>query len=747
MIKSIKLYNCYGIKKLEWNGGFLKKNNIVFAPNGVMKTSFAETFQCFKKGEYPKDELIDGLTTTFEIEDDNGAKFNENTPVTDLCKIKSVIFANNYFDNINFDKNLFKYALSDKLRVKKNSNDLLKNKYTLELNFIAKNAVGISNDKYDNSFLRRVTSSEMDAALLEKMENSYSKKFSDLTVHLCNKYKFNELFDEKIEKIITAPDLLEKWNEYKKLYDDEIEKLEIFKKTGFNIEKFESVIKHAEKEKYFAANHKLKIFGDSDEYDLEKSNNKINDLKEQIFSSNPKIKSIYDDAKKIFTNKETKEFGKKLDEDSNLMKLLADYKNNKQDFILYNLTKKTSKNEIIDLKQNVLSFYKCIEEISKEAKSEIQEWEEIIKQYRTKFFCDTIDFEIDSSNTEDSVMIPKFKFYIKHSNKPLDDATKKRLSSGEKKVLLILNILFEVEISKKMNKPFIVILDDIVESFDYKNKYAVLNYIREISDNDLVQIFIFTHNFDFYRDCQRLMDTSLSSHMFADKILNSDGTVKEIKFEEISNKYKDYKFLQDWKSNTDKPEIHFAILPFARNIFQIDKGGKSNEYKSSCDYMHYDYSRTKNLTSESFINLLNNWQSINFIIPSSINKNDSYYKYLNWTVKELLKNKSNQNEFSLEAKIVYSLFLRIACEQLVFTKHKNEYIDKFSNISVNDAIKKNSSSFSTEEMKFINEVDTFSPSFIHLNSFAIETLIQVGIKNILLEVETALNDLNINIEK
>jgi wobble nucleotide-excising tRNase len=227
------------------------------------------------------------------------------------------------------------------------------------------------------------------------------------------------------------------------------------------------------------------------------------------------------------------------------MKLLADYKNNKQDFILYNLTKKTSKNEIIDLKQNVLSFYKCIEEISKEAKSEIQEWEEIIKQYRTKFFCDTIDFEIDSSNTEDSVMIPKFKFYIKHSNKPLDDATKKRLSSGEKKVLLILNILFEVEISKKMNKPFIVILDDIVESFDYKNKYAVLNYIREISDNDLVQIFIFTHNFDFYRDCQRLMDTSLSSHMFADKILNSDGTVKEIKFEEISNKYKDYKFLQD----------------------------------------------------------------------------------------------------------------------------------------------------------------------------------------------------------
>jgi hypothetical protein len=175
-----------------------------------MKTSFAETFQCFKKGEYPKDELIDGLTTTFEIEDDNGAKFNENTPVTDLCKIKSVIFANNYFDNINFDKNLFKYALSDKLRVKKNSNDLLKNKYTLELNFIAKNAVGISNDKYDNSFLRRVTSSEMDAALLEKMENSYSKKFSDLTVHLCNKYKFNELFDEKIEKIITAPDLLEK---------------------------------------------------------------------------------------------------------------------------------------------------------------------------------------------------------------------------------------------------------------------------------------------------------------------------------------------------------------------------------------------------------------------------------------------------------------------------------------------------------------------------------------------------------
>ena len=46
-------------------------------------------------------------------------------------------------------------------------------------------------------------------------------------------------------------------------------------------------------------------------------------------------------------------------------------------------------------------------------------------------------------------------------------------------------------------------LDDISESFDYKNKYAIIEYISDISeytdanDEKLFKVLLLTHNFDF----------------------------------------------------------------------------------------------------------------------------------------------------------------------------------------------------------------------------------------------------------
>lgn len=48
-----------------------------------------------------------------------------------------------------------------------------------------------------------------------------------------------------------------------------------------------------------------------------------------------------------------------------------------------------------------------------------------------------------------------------------------------------------------------IVLDDISESFDYKNKYAIIEYISDISeytdsnDEKLFKILFLTYNFDF----------------------------------------------------------------------------------------------------------------------------------------------------------------------------------------------------------------------------------------------------------
>ena len=54
------------------------------------------------------------------------------------------------------------------------------------------------------------------------------------------------------------------------------------------------------------------------------------------------------------------------------------------------------------------------------------------------------------------------------------------LSTGEKKALYILNIIFEIEARTKAGQQTLLVVDDIADSFDYKNKYAIIQYLLDI---------------------------------------------------------------------------------------------------------------------------------------------------------------------------------------------------------------------------------------------------------------------------
>ena len=74
-----------------------------------------------------------------------------------------------------------------------------------------------------------------------------------------------------------------------------------------------------------------------------------------------------------------------------------------------------------------------------------------------------------------------------------------RLSAGERKALYILNIIFEVETRRKENQETLFVFDDIADSFDYRNKYAIIQYLMDIADEPQFKQLILTHNFDFFR--------------------------------------------------------------------------------------------------------------------------------------------------------------------------------------------------------------------------------------------------------
>ena len=53
---TVKLENCYGISKFGEEFDFTSdRTYVIYAPNGVMKTSFAKTFKNVSDGEAPCD--------------------------------------------------------------------------------------------------------------------------------------------------------------------------------------------------------------------------------------------------------------------------------------------------------------------------------------------------------------------------------------------------------------------------------------------------------------------------------------------------------------------------------------------------------------------------------------------------------------------------------------------------------------------------------------------------------------------
>lgn len=80
---SIKLKNCYGIPSLEYEFDFSQHTTyVIYAPNGVMKTSFAKTFKDLSKNQESKDSIFPERQTERHILDEKGIQITSETLVS-----------------------------------------------------------------------------------------------------------------------------------------------------------------------------------------------------------------------------------------------------------------------------------------------------------------------------------------------------------------------------------------------------------------------------------------------------------------------------------------------------------------------------------------------------------------------------------------------------------------------------------------------------------------------------------------
>lgn len=357
-----------------------------------------------------------------------------------------------------------------------------------------------------------------------------------------------------------------------------------------------------------------------------------------------------------------------------------------------------------------------LKKIEKEASGERTLWEKTIKTFNERF---SPPFYVFPKNKENAILgkeLLNIAFGFKDENgipkefskRELDDL--RILSQGEKRIIYLLYVIFEIKKRELEKQETLFIIDDIADSFDYKNKYAIIHYLKEISENELFYQIILTHNFDFFRTIFRRFGSIYENFYLANR---DNGNIKLQKIDELSIIDPFKKYRQECHEDIKK---FLSLVPFVRNIIQY-AGGKPGHCETLTNLLHFrkdslsiKIKEVKDIFKEYIKFNLNS-----FSITENLIVVDEFFKEANKIKKE---------NIDLDCKIILSIAIRLKAEKFIKEKMKNDDLDNKKTHELIDCFKKKFKG-STEEIKILEEVQIMTPENIHINTFMYEPILDM----------------------
>lgn len=699
----LNLENCFGINNLKHTFDFARSNTmVIYASNGIMKTSFANTFQELSQGKIPRDRLFGKKTFCSILVDSNEIE------AKDILVVKS-------FESINTTESQSKLLVDEKSKEEYDSIyrglTELKDKIIVDLN----RKSGIPKKDIEQTLLNDFDKKN----IFELFKDIYQQKLIDNYSSL----KYNELFNQDVTDFLSKPDVKDKIEEYFITYNELVKNSTVFKTGVFNPGKADTVAQTLSKENYFHANHKILFDGDENPI-LNDKQLALRLLEEKkTITENADLLKIEKEIKKVAV-KQFRELIEKnpliISEYSYIKGFKKEVWNSYFSTIFFFLT------EIVDV-YNIGS--KRLLEIEQEARNQETEWDKIVKKFNERFF---VPFKAKITNKDSSILgksTPNIAFEFENKNgnpKTLNSDELNRediLSQGEKRAMYLMNVLFNIEAKKKENTETLLIVDDIADSFDYKNKYAIIQYLSDIhKDNSFKQI-ILTHNYDFYRTIQsRLLDGSTRRDCSFMALKNDN----EITLIGTGHNYQSEPFSY-WKKKLNTPLMLLASIPFIRNLIEFKEGNSCNDFILLTSLLHI-----KNDTNTITIAQLKTVYD-NVIISKGLEaytQTDTIKTIFDNEVNKLVSNTIAQG-INLEEKIVLSIAIRMKAEEYMFSKvtdktpfRKNQTGNLF------ERFKNEFNGVLDEEINKLDEVNLITPENIHINSFMFEPIIDLSIDHL-----------------
>lgn len=706
----IHLENCYGIRRFKHKFNFGEsKTQLIYAPNGVMKSSLASTLDDIAEGKVSKDRIFSNRVNHREVKIDGIDIEKDEIFVIQRMKSAdfkeaSTILANEKLKN-EYD------ALNSKLNESKN--DFLKQIQPL---------FGIKNNAVESE-IESVFRQE-----LFKMFETYDAEINEIKEPIYSDILYSEVFNDKSIKFLESKDFKSKIKDYIKVYDTLVNENDaLFMKGTFNHYNADTVTKSLKDNNFFSANHKVKI--------KEQEITNAKELEDLIFNEkekvlkDPLLANTFNEIDKLLnSNAELRKFRNYVEENQEIIKEFADLSNFKKKLILNYLAKFKSEFNVL-LKLHKDSSVQR-DKIILEAKKEQDDWKNVIDIFKRRF---TVPFEVHIKNQESVILNSEpASLLFKYTDGNGPDDTKflggaelqESLSTGEQRVFYLLNIIFQIETRRKLNKNQLVIVDDIADSFDYKNKYAIIEYLKDVLDDPHFFMIILTHNFDFYKTIKSRLGAKINYQG------NWTTTRKSGEIElSIGEKRDVFPIL---RSNYDICDFTFiACVPFVRNLIDFTIGDDNNNYLLLTSLLHMKPERadkginkTEDITVQSVLDVFNTTFQQTKI---KANSNDNVFDLI-ITKAEEIYNLADGNPIDIKYKICISIGIRLLAEKFMISKivdpnFHNHILKK----QTGQIVDKYRAEFPLEKdnLGILDRVNLMTPENIHVNSFMYEPLMDL----------------------
>lgn len=709
----VRLKNCYGIQALDYDFDFSSparkpKNRAyaIYAPNGLMKTSFSKTFEALSKGDEPREERY-GRAATFIVEADGVAITADKIYV-----LKSEIDTS---ENSKAITNILvspdKKSRYDELLV---DLDKHKNKMLGSLQKISK----VKKNDLEQSLLNDWDASDLGVCITTIKGLSIADDLAP--------YEYNTIFDPKALEVLRSPEFAAKAADFNQRYQELFDQAgTIYLKGVFNPSKADASFETLKKKGFFESGHRVHLRGETSSIDQDELDEKIRVIHTRIDE---------DDALKklrlgLANNAQTQALAELIERlPSTQVEFLFERlhpENQKQfrrDLWVYYVNSSKEADAYADY---YFAHKDEIAAIEIESAMAAPRWTKSVDLWNDRFV--DMPFTLSVANQASAALgkeNAKLKFTFKDGPDTVEMSRGelKTLSQGEKRALYLLNFIFEVEDRIINKKETLFVIDDVADSFDYKNKHAIVQYLEDICDTDYFHQIILTHNFDFFR-------TVAGNFVLREKCLmanRNDGSIT-LAPAKVVNNY----FTMVWKSNPLSSDcILCATIPFTRNLIEYTKNEKHQDYLALTNLLHWKRD-SANFTVSQYLNIYNALFGAEHKV-----ENDEPVVDLMFRNAEAICIKTEHVGLNLEDKVLLSMTIRLKAEIYLLAKLRialkdSEYwCEELSQYGY--LMKQYIRHFpSSENLTSLEKVSITVSSNIHLNSFMYEPILDLTIEHLI----------------